>query len=77
MVTEDTFFHQALIIIMFFFRDKISLWLLGFPVSCTPSKLFSYMKKVEKLNQKLNCKVLIWLRFLETKLEIIVHVCFS
>ena len=57
-VTVDTFFHQAFIIL--FSGDKISLWLtVFFPVSFTPSKLFLYMKKVEKLNKKLNCKVLI------------------
>ena len=45
---------------LFFFRDKINLWLIVFfPVSSTPSKLFSYMKKVEKLNKNINCKVLI------------------
>ena len=54
MVTEDTFFPQDLCII-YFFRGKISLCMIVFfSVSFTPSKLFSYMKKVEKLNEKLN-----------------------
>ena len=46
-VTEDTFFSPSSDYSVFFI-GKISLWLIVFfSVSFTPSKLFSYIKKVE------------------------------